>query len=147
MPDPVSYDTSETGRTTFVQSGRPTASGGHAPLMRTPWFSSEMRVRRPAVDATDTAALVEMAAGKWKEDTAGFSSITKKTRHPSYAFIIMLGAPALTPLLQKLGRELDHWFPALRRISGEDPVPLQHRGNMHEMREAWLDWGRRKGLI
>lgn len=144
MPEQTPHDSSSAGRGIFVVSQAPVASGGFG-LTRTPWF--EAHVRRSAIIPTDTAFLIEMAAERWKEDTAGFSSITKKTRHPSYVYIIMLGRPALKPLLQKLDRELDHWFPALKRISGEDPVPPQHRGDMQQMRQAWLDWGRRQGLI
>jgi len=65
--------------------------------------------------------------------------------HPAYQQIIGLGPPALPLILAELDRELDHWFWALKAISGEDPVPIESRGNMREMANAWLKWGREKG--
>ena len=50
------------------------------------------------------------------------------------------GLPAVPLILAELRRELDHWFWALRAITGEDPVPAERRGNMKEMVEIWLEW-------
>ena len=50
--------------------------------------------------------------------------------------------PAAVPLiLSELRREPDHWFVALKRITGDDPVPDEVRGNIEQMAEAWLRWG------
>lgn len=67
--------------------------------------------------------------------------------HPAYQGIIGLGPIALPLILRELEKELDHWFWALKAISGEDPVSPQNRGKMREMTDAWLNWGREKGYV
>ena len=42
--------------------------------------------------------------------------------------------------------EPDHWFPALKSISGEDPVPPEDRGKVRRMTKAWLAWGEKQSL-
>jgi hypothetical protein len=39
------------------------------------------------------------------------------------------------------------WFWALRALTGENPVPSEHRGNIEAMANDWLQWGQEKGLI
>jgi len=86
-------------------------------------------------------------AAEWKRDTVLLSSTSAITAHPAYQAIIALG-PAVVPLLlQDLEREPTHWFEALQAITGEDPVPEQQRGRILAMTEAWLAWGRSRGLI
>jgi hypothetical protein len=111
------------------------------------------------IDAVDQVAtkqvalpdLVEAEFGqheaKWKDDTQYISSLTEKYLHPSYARIIGLGWPAASLILQSLGREPDDWFYALRAITGADPVPSDAAGDMPRMTAAWLDWGKRQGLL
>ncbi len=85
--------------------------------------------------------------GEWKSGRNATSSSTAIATHPAYQRIIGLGKPALPLILRELGRELDHWFWALKAISGEDPVPLEHVGKMRQMAADWLRWGRRKGYV
>jgi hypothetical protein len=58
--------------------------------------------------------------------------------HPAYQQIIGLGPAGVPLLLRELEREPDHWFWALRAITGEDPVPEEARGRLREMAAAWL---------
>ena len=64
-----------------------------------------------------------------------------------YQRIIGLGSLAVPLLLAELRRETDHWFWALEAITGENPVPTEVAGNVHAAAEAWLQWGRQKGLV
>ncbi len=67
--------------------------------------------------------------------------------HPAYQRIIGLG-PAVIPLiLADLARQPDHWFWALRALTGEDPVPAEARGRVKAMADAWLQWGRENGYL
>lgn len=67
--------------------------------------------------------------------------------HPAYRQIIGLG-PAVLPLLLRDLRETGRfWFPALHAITGENPVPDEATGDVRRMTEAWLEWGRQKGLL
>ncbi|MBI2060116.1 MAG: hypothetical protein HYT87_10125 [Nitrospirae bacterium] len=84
-------------------------------------------------------------ASKWKAETKHLSFISAMAVHPAYQGIIGMG-PAVVPyLLDELAREPDHWFWALRSITGVDPVPPSMRGRVREMAAAWLDWGKLQG--
>lgn len=83
----------------------------------------------------------------WKADVMSLSSATEMAMHPAYQQIIGLGHGAVPLLLRELEREPDHWFWALRAITGVDPVEPTQRGRVKEMAEAWLRWGREQGLI
>ena len=61
--------------------------------------------------------------------------------------LIELGPSVLPYLLHDLEREPVHWFEALKAISGEDPVPREHWGNILAMQADWLAWGRKRGFI
>jgi hypothetical protein len=86
-------------------------------------------------------------AAEWKRDTVLLSSTSAISGHPAYRAIIAMG-PAVVPLLLRdLERESSHWFEALQVITGEDPVPKEDRGRIPAMRDAWIAWGRSRGLI
>lgn len=82
---------------------------------------------------------------KWKASRSASSSTIAIVIDPSYQRIISLGNKVLPLMLQELARETDHWFWALRVISGDDPVAAQDRGNLKKMAAAWLEWGRKQG--
>lgn len=82
----------------------------------------------------------------WKFDVAPLSSTTEMAMHPAYQQIIGLGPEAVPLLLRELRREPDHWFWALKAITGVDPVEPTQRGRVKEMAEAWFTWARQQGL-
>ena len=87
----------------------------------------------------------ELAAA-WRAGRGPSSFAGDLACHPAYQAIIALGAPAVPLLLSELEREPDHWFAALRAITGVNPVPAEGRGNLGAMAAAWLRWGRDQGL-
>ena len=89
----------------------------------------------------------ERLATQWKAGTELLSSTSAMVAHPAYRGVIALGAAAVSLLLRELEREPAHWFEALKTITGEDPVPPEHWGNIAAMRTDWLAWGRQRGLI
>lgn len=86
-------------------------------------------------------------SAEWKEDTRYVSSVTEIATHAAYQHIIGLGAEMVPLILRDLQQEPHQWFWALRAITGEDPVPLSAKGKVREMAEAWIQWGRGRGLI
>ena len=93
-----------------------------------------------ALEATFLALVRE-----WKAQRGPTSSTTELATVASYQRIIGLG-PAVVPLLlRELERQPDHWFWALKAISGADPVPVTSRGKLQEMAQCWLTWGRQQG--
>lgn len=85
-----------------------------------------------------------LAAG-WRAETGHLSSITKMFNHPSYQEIIGLGAEVVPSLLRDLQKEPDHWFAALRAITGAQPVAPEDRGQIDKMADAWLRWAKDNG--
>ena len=82
-------------------------------------------------------------ADRWECETRNLSSIDQIVLNDAYQKIIGMGA-AVTPLiLERLRRKAGMWFPALRSITGVDPVSYEQRGDITAMRRAWLEWGRR----
>jgi hypothetical protein len=79
----------------------------------------------------------------WLSDTEHESSMSRITGHPRFAEIVAMQEVALRLILERMkaGEVHIHWFPALKRIAGHDPVPVEARGFVPEMARAWIDWG------
>jgi hypothetical protein len=86
-------------------------------------------------------------AREWRDETRYLSSSTQITAHPAYQRIVQLGAAVVPLLLEELRREPDHWFAALRELTGENPVAPEDRGDVPAMAAAWVRWGEREHLI
>ncbi len=56
-----------------------------------------------------------------------------------------MGVVAIPLILRDLRQQPDHWFWALRSITGENPIQPKDRGRVVKMAEAWLEWGRQRG--
>ena len=84
---------------------------------------------------------------KWKSETAHLSSVTDIVMHPSYQRIIGMGQDAIPLILAELDKEPDLWFWALGTITGYNPVSQEQRGQIREMTESWLSWGREQGYL
>ncbi|MCI0685204.1 MAG: hypothetical protein L0Y71_24155 [Gemmataceae bacterium] len=84
-------------------------------------------------------------ADSWERATAHLSSMSAASEHPIYQEIISLG-PAVVPLLL---RDLEgterHWFIALRKLTGANPIPPSAAGNVPKMIDAWRHWAKENG--
>jgi len=105
------------------------------------------RARRSPAPSASVEFEFIVCAEAWKHDTRHMSSITKIVSHPAYQEIIKMGEAAIPLILRELAEKPDHWFPALRNITGHDPVPKSSQGRLKEMTESWLAWGRKQGYI
>lgn len=83
-------------------------------------------------------------AARWREECGHLSSVTEMILHPAYQQIIGMGPSVLPHVLDELERRPDHWFWALRAITGEDPVRQHNRGRVREMAKDWLEWAERQ---
>ena len=81
----------------------------------------------------------------WEKETAHLSSLI--SMHPAYQQIIGMGPTAISFILRELKNKPGHWFWALKSITGEDPVPPEHRGKVRQMTDDWLKWARERGYI
>ncbi|MBI4594951.1 MAG: hypothetical protein HY730_01060 [Candidatus Tectomicrobia bacterium] len=84
---------------------------------------------------------------EWQMETAHLSSITEIALNYAYQQIIGMGNMAIPYILTELKKQPDHWFWALKSITGEDPVKPEDRGHMQKMTEAWLCWGKGRGYL
>jgi hypothetical protein len=100
-----------------------------------------MVVRHPLAD------IFETLARDWKNETAVSPSLSQAAMHPSYQRIIGLGPKVIPLILEDLRMTEAPWFWALRALTGENPVPSEHRGKMRLMTHDWLRWGQKRGLI
>src|SRR5271169_6423726 len=82
---------------------------------------------------------------RWKAERGPRSTAKSMTKQADYQAIIDLGEPAIPLILDELERETDHWFVALRAITGENPVRPEDQGDLKKMAESWIDWGHRNG--
>ena len=83
---------------------------------------------------------------RWKRDCMFESSTTKMILQPAYQQIIGMGDKAVPLLLREMEREPDHWGWALHAITRVDPVRREDAGRLAKIAEAWLAWGRGRGL-
>lgn len=95
----------------------------------------------------DLAEQFTRLAAVWREETLPLSSIRQIIEHPAYQAIIALG-PAVVPLLlRELERQPDHWFAALRQLTGANPVPVEQQGQTAAMAQTWICWGKEQGYL
>ena len=84
-------------------------------------------------------------ASKWREEVQYSSSIVEICMSPSYQKIIGMGEKILPLIFRELAVRPDHWFWALKSITGADPIQSHQRGKISEMARAWLNWARENG--
>lgn len=110
-----------------------------------------LQIEIPLNENFDVQSLHELQfqilAEKWKEESKFFSFNREMTNLPSYQSIIGMGKAAIPFLLKALQNEPQHWFTALNVITQENPVAFAHRGNIVQMTNDWLTWGKKNGLI
>lgn len=84
---------------------------------------------------------------EWKQDTAHLASPFEKAQHPAYQSIIGMGLPVVPIMLEDLRDGPEHWFWALKAITGTNPVSEEHEGNPRQMAEDWIEWGESTNLL
>lgn len=84
---------------------------------------------------------------EWKSRSKYLSNTAQMAMLWPYQQIIGMGCDAIPMLLDELRHEPDQWFWALEAISGENPVPLNDAGDVQASAAAWIQWGRKQGLI
>lgn len=106
------------------------------------WWQARTAVPATVVSSEDWLRFRALAK-RWREERGFTSSISKMALCPSYQQIIGMGEKAVPLILRQLrdeGDDPDHWFWALKMITGADPVPASARGDTAEMAEAWFAW-------
>ncbi|NAY91713.1 hypothetical protein GTQ34_07280 [Muricauda sp. JGD-17] len=77
---------------------------------------------------------------QWLEETMFASNSSDIFSNSAYEQIISMGELAIPWIIRDLKRSNNHWFYALRNITGENPIPQEHAGAIDQMKEDWVDW-------
>lgn len=93
----------------------------------------------------DLQEAFEQLRETWSLETAPLSSPKEIALHDAYQRIIGLGPSVIPLILRQLQQEVDHWFWALRALTGADPAVGIN--SMDRAAEAWLRWGVEEGYI
>jgi hypothetical protein len=105
------------------------------------------RIRPADLNPQSLADKFKELADEWSRETGHISSASDLINNTRYQQIISLGWPVIPYLLNDLKRNKRFWFPALAEITGLRPFDPRDASNYRHMTDAWLRWGRRKGLI
>lgn len=136
---------------TLTTASAPSKLNGGLEMEKSP---AKLRLVVASIPAGQTAARLpdetleerfHRLATAWRAATSHLSSSTRMAAHPAYQEIIGLGTAAVPLLLAELARQPDHWFTALKAITGANPVAPADRGRIDRMAAAWLQWGRENG--
>lgn len=95
----------------------------------------------------ELAIKFEALAHQWLQETKYLSDPVRKILHPSHLKLIAMGERILPLVLREVEKMSGHWFVILNAISPENPVKPEDETNIERLANAWLEWGRRKGLI
>jgi hypothetical protein len=86
-------------------------------------------------------------ADEWRQKSRYLSNTTQIAMLRPYQRIIGMGWAVVPFILEELRRQPDQWFWALESITGENPVAQESAGKVSQMAQAWIDWGKKRGLI
>jgi len=80
---------------------------------------------------------------KWYNETKYMSS-PKMFENKYYKKIISLGDSVVPSIIRKLKKTPAHLFEALAEITGQDPIPENHWGDIEQMAQDWINWWEEK---
>lgn len=105
------------------------------------------RAVTPATPQGDLRERFGRLASDWKERSRHMSNVVQMAMLRPYQQIIGMGREAVPLILEELQREPNQWFWALESITAENPVPPEAAGKVRLMAQAWIDWGKKHGLL
>lgn len=77
---------------------------------------------------------------RWLKETVFVSSSVEKVSNSAYKEIISFGNVALPWIIRDLKKTNSHWFYALEKISGKNPIKEENIGYVIKMKEDWINW-------
>jgi hypothetical protein len=100
------------------------------------------------INLSDMNIVFEELYKHWKDETS-FLSSTDIFDNIYYQRIIALGNDVVPVIINKLNGESTFLFYALHKITGENPVLAEHRGDIVKMTQDWKNWwdGNRNNFI
>lgn len=107
--------------------------------------AADLNADRPLAEET-VSARFQRLANQWSENTMHVSSASDLINDRHYQEIIDLGWDVVPYLLIDLQQNKRFWFPALAAITGVRPFDPSDTNSPRRMAEAWVRWGKLKGL-
>jgi ActR/RegA family two-component response regulator len=86
-------------------------------------------------------------AAAWRSETQFSSSVSEMFLNKNYQAIIGQGVAIVPFILEDLKKGPDHWYWALGAITGVNPAESAAPGDIAAISAAWLEWGKRRGII
>lgn len=77
---------------------------------------------------------------QWKNETMFSSSGTEIISNGAYKKIIKIGVGAISWIIRDLDKTNDHWFYALEKITGNNPIKEENVGAVEKMKTDWVEW-------
>jgi hypothetical protein len=108
-------------------------------------ISAQLPTRLPPAETVEQR--LRRLESQWQADTQFLSDAGRIINHPAFQQIIALGKEVVPLLLHDLQARPSLWVWALPEITGENPVPPPDAGNIRKMGDAWVQWGRARGLL
>ena len=84
---------------------------------------------------------------KWKEETLFVSSGTILISNSAYKSIIHMGSLTIPWIFREMRKNDDHWFYALEKITGINPIKPESVGIIEKMKEDWFDWASQNDYV
>lgn len=132
----------------IVPIGRPApANFANGPANYAPALGSTEKFRITGSASNLLKAKFDRLAAAWRTATAFSSTTTEIILDPNYQQIIGMGVAVVPLILQELRNDPDHWYWALAAITGANPTKNVPEGDLQATCDAWLDWGKRRGIV
>jgi hypothetical protein len=113
---------------------------------------TELEVQKSASGTSEFEARFRRLKAQWRGDTFVLSDPNKIMGHPAMRAIIAMGEAVVPIILRDLRDDPSLLVWALPKITGENLAPPKiedgfAKWNIAAETEAWLNWGRVKGLL
>lgn len=82
----------------------------------------------------------EQLKKNWNRETFLSSSSDDIYNNSNYQKIISLGKQVIPLILKDWETTDNHWFHALNMITGENPIKIEHRGQIKLMKKDWIEF-------
>ena len=77
---------------------------------------------------------------RWKFETRFFSNSNEIINNSAYKSIIGMGKKTIPWIIRDLKKSNNHWFFALKEITGINPVNPENYGKINDMKNDWIVW-------
>lgn len=84
---------------------------------------------------------------KWKSEIRFISSGSLIISNSAYKEIIEFGPIAIPWIIREVKKRNDHWFFALEKITGANPIREENVGKIEDMSKDWIEWAEENNYL